>query len=1146
MQWYMNLTLAKKLGLLLVGVGLLPMLVVALISLNTASGQLREQAFSQLESMRDVKAAAVERYFQQVRDQVRSMAQSPAVVTAMSEFPAAFRQATTEADFNRAARIRSVRDFYTSAYGEKYRNENGRPADLDALLSGLDDEAWVMQYHYISDNRNALGEKHLLERVTNGSTLDYHQLHERHHPYITQFLEKFGYYDIFLVDIDSGDIVYSVFKELDYATSLLDGPYANTNFAEAFKKARTLREGEYTLVDYQPYTPSYEAPASFIAAPIFQNGVAIGVLVFQMPLEPINEIMTQRSGMGETGETYLVGEDLLMRSDSYLDPENHSVSGSFANPELGKVDTSGARQALAGQKKSEIIIDYNGNPVLSSYKLLDLNDFKWAVLAEIDEVEAFAGVANLRNTTLVVAIITLAVLVGLSLYVAKVLSTPILSLGNIIQRVQREGVFNVQVENRYQDEVGHTSRAFNALLNNLSTAFRETDSVLKAIDAGDYSTKVQGQYVGELNRLKEGVNATVSQLQVSATAQRRAMEEAEKNAKSADEKAVEARELAERANAEATKAQRIKQALDVCNTSVMITDDKFNIIYLNKTAESLMRGREAELRRGMGSFDASKLLGSNIDTFHKNPRHNRQILENLRGSHNLDIEISGLTLGIVATSIRDSAGRFIGSVIEWEDKTEYLINLETERKKAAENERVRQALDNVTTNTMIADSDNNIVYMNSALRGMMRNAGADIRKELKSFDANKLDGANMDIFHKNPAHQKGLVKSLSGTFESQISVGGRVFSLIANPIVVDGERIGTVVEWGDRTEEVKIEREIDVMVAAAAAGDFSHRIDTKDKKGFFAKLSEELNRLVDTTQEGLGDITRVLSALAQGDLSQRIDKAYQGAFARLKEDTNQTCDKLSEIVDEISRSADSVLNGADEIARGNADLSQRTEEQASSLEETASSIEEMTGNVQQSSDNAVHANNIAVEARQKAERGGEVVANAVASMETISASSKKIADIIGVIDEIAFQTNLLALNAAVEAARAGEQGRGFSVVAGEVRNLAGRSANAAKEIKNLIQESVNNVARGSELVNESGTTFQDLLTSVENVSSMMRDISESAQEQTSGILQINTAIAQMDEMTQQNAALVEQATAAGENMAEQARSMVSVVGFFKR
>ena len=295
-------------------------------------------------------------------------------------------------------------------------------------------------------------------------------------------------------------------------------------------------------------------------------------------------------------------------------------------------------------------------------------------------------------------------------------------------------------------------------------------------------------------------------------------------------------------------------------------------------------------------------------------------------------------------------------------------------------------------------------------------------------------------------------------------------------------------------------------------------------------------------------VTKVASGMqkiAAGDLSQRWEVNSNDELGRMLKDMNQMADSLTEIVSDVMDGSDSIYNASNEISNGNIALSQRTEEQASSLEETASSMEEMTTTVSQNADNARQADKLARGARDQAEKGGHVVGNAVNAMGEITTSSKKIADIIGVIDEIAFQTNLLALNAAVEAARAGEQGRGFAVVAGEVRNLAQRSADSAKEIKTLIEDSVEKVNQGSELVNESGKTLEEIVSSVKKVSDIVAEISAASQEQAAGIEQVNRAVTQMDEMTQQNAALVEEAAAASRAMEERSKQQKQQMSFFK-
>ena len=463
-----------------------------------------------------------------------------------------------------------------------------------------------------------------------------------------------------------------------------------------------------------------------------------------------------------------------------------------------------------------------------------------------------------------------------------------------------------------------------------------------------------------------------------------------------------------------------------------------------------------------------------------------------------------------------------------------------------ENLRIKIGLDNVATNVMIADDGLNIIYMNRAIHEMFSQAEADIRKDMPQFSVAGLMGANIDIFHKNPAHQRGMLDKLSSTHRATVRVGGRTFALAVTPVVNErGQRLGYAVEWLDRTAEVAVEEEVADIVAGAARGDFTRRVSPDGKTGFFLRLAGDLNRLLETSQKGLEDVAHVLAAMAEGDLTQSIEDEYEGTFGQLKDDANLTVNRLTEIVEQIKSATDAINTAAKEIASGNQDLSSRTEEQASSLEETASSMEQLTSTVKQNADNARQANELAGSAQQVAIRGGEVVGQVVDTMSAIHHSSAKIADIIGVIDGIAFQTNILALNAAVEAARAGEQGRGFAVVATEVRNLAQRSAAAAKEIKGLISDSVEKVEVGNRLVDQAGRTMEEVVAAIKRVAKIMGDISDASREQSSGIEQVSLAVSQMDEVTQQNAALVEQAAAAAESLEEQADSLAHAVAVFR-
>jgi methyl-accepting chemotaxis protein len=427
----------------------------------------------------------------------------------------------------------------------------------------------------------------------------------------------------------------------------------------------------------------------------------------------------------------------------------------------------------------------------------------------------------------------------------------------------------------------------------------------------------------------------------------------------------------------------------------------------------------------------------------------------------------------------------------------FATDVTARRQKERINSALKNSLDAVTAKIMATDEDYNIIFVNKAAAELMLKAQSEIRKTLPNFDAGRLLGSNIDMFHKRPGHQRAMLGELKATVNAQVELGSRTLHLAGNPMYDEsGARLGTVIEWVDRTEALHAERELQEVIAAVMDGNMMARIDLAGKAGFFAMLSEKINELV----AGFG-----------------------------------------EAVGQVKTAAAEVARGVQEISQGNEDLSSRTEAQAASLEQTASSMEQMTASVRQNADNSGQANQLAAAAREQAEKGGAVVANAVKAMSEINQSSKKIADIIGVIDEIAFQTNLLALNAAVEAARAGEQGRGFAVVASEVRNLAGRSATAAKEIKALIRDSVQKVDEGSALVGQSGQTLEHIVSAVKKVSDIIAEIAASSQEQSTGIDQVNAAVMKLDDMTQQNAALVEEATAASKSMADQSQALSDVL-----
>jgi methyl-accepting chemotaxis protein/hemoglobin-like flavoprotein len=583
--------------------------------------------------------------------------------------------------------------------------------------------------------------------------------------------------------------------------------------------------------------------------------------------------------------------------------------------------------------------------------------------------------------------------------------------------------------------------------------------------------------------------------------------------------------------AESERNQRIKNALDKCSTNVMIADASNHIIYMNETVAAMMQGNESELRKSLPNFNARQLIGANIDVFHKNPAHQRGMLSSLNSTYKTQIGVGTLQFGLIANPIIDAKGQRIGTVVEWADKTAEIAARDAEVKLANENTRIKNALDKCTTNVMIADASNHIVYMNETVTAMMQRNEGELRKSLPNFNANKLVGELIDVFHKNPAHQRGMLASLSGTHRTQIKVGELYFGLIANPIIdAAGNRVGTVVEWADRTAEVGVENEVAAIVKAASEGNFAERLETQGKTGFFANLATGMNTLLDTSEQGLTDVADVLAAFAEGDLTKRIERDYSGLFGKVKESANSTADNLTRVMGEVRAAADALTGAANQVSATAQSLSQAASEQASSVEETTASIDTMSASITQNSDNAKVTNGMATKASKEAGEGGSAVTQTVTAM-------KQIAQKISIVDDIAYQTNLLALNAAIEAARAGEHGKGFAVVAAEVRKLAERSQEAAKEIGDLAGNSVSTAERAGKLLDE-------IVPSIQKTSELVEEIAAASQEQSQSVTQIGSAMGQLSKATQQNASASEELAATSEELSGQAEQLQQSVAFF--
>ena len=865
------MTLNTKLITSFLGCGLIPMAAVAYISYSTAdkgmdgieqqgSADLEEKAYDQLVALREVKKKQIEQYFKERQGDMGVLVET--VKTLRSE---ALKKLVAVREIKKDQIEQYFRDRLNlmTDVQKNLRFTKGVPAFSEVFSEGPNSEAYKAVY----DQRN---------------------------PGLKMFCDVFGFYDVFLIDMQ-GNVVFTVAKESDWGANLISGSLKESGLAKSFQRGKT----KTAFVDFKWYEPSNE-PSAFLSTPLKDDaGELIGVAAFQVSLKEINAIMTTRSGLGKTGESYLVGADLLMRSDSFLDPKNHSVAASFKNPGKGKVDTEAANKAVSGSTGAEVIIDYNGNPVLSAYCPVDVGGITWGLLAEIDVAEAFCPKAEGAE----------------------------------------KDFFTL-----YNEKYGYYDLF---LINPNGYCFysvaREADYQTNLVD-GKYKASNLGEVVRTV--LKSG-NFGFADFEPYAPS----------NGAPA---AFIAEPVVHKGEIEVIVA--LQMPLDTVNAIMGVRDG------MGETGETYLIGQD-------------KLMRS--DSFLDSVNHT------------------------VVASFKNPA------------------------KGSVDTEAATDALRGATDAKIIMDYNGNPV--------------------LSAY--------------------------------TPINVFGTTWALLA---------------------------EIDESEALASV------------KAMQATATTAGSTLL-TWVGALGGIAALLVAMIGIFIARSISKP------------------ISRIIDGLNEGADQVNDAAGQVSSASQQLAEGASEQASSLEETSSALEEMSAMTRTNAENAKEANTLSEQAGVAAQTGDQTMHKLNDAMTAINESSGKISKIIKVIEEIAFQTNLLALNAAVEAARAGEHGKGFAVVADEVRNLAMRAAEAARETTGLIEDSVNRAKEGTEVANDVGKALSGIVNDVTKVSGLIDGISKASDEQAQGVDQVNTAVSQMDKVTQQNASGAEESASAAEELSAQAQAVKGMV-----
>lgn len=949
-----------------------------------------------------------------------------AAVSAGLNYTKAKESLTVQAEYKLDAILANRKQVLTdflSAIETDLKTQVTNPSVKSALVDFT--KAWAelpvnktayLQEQYITRNPHPIGNKEEYDAAPDGTA--YSQFHAEYHPYFRTMLRDRGYYDIFLFDND-GNLVYTVFKELDYATNLVSGEWSQTDLGNAFKAAQSSNSPIF--FDFRPYAPSFDAPASFISLPVKSDaGEPLGVLVFQMPVERLNTLMGQKAGLGETGEAYIVGQDLLMRSDSRFSEESTILNR--------VIDTAPVKAALTGESGIKIALDYRGIETVVAYTPLEYLGVKWAIITQEDVQELFAPIKALKRQIIIQMLVACAALALLGGLIGRSIAKPIKGLGVAMLKV----------------------------------AGGDTDT--------DVPYKQRGDEVGDMSRSLDQFKDDLGEA------------------------------------AEANKVSLFKgAAFDYSSMPMMIVDRDFMVTYTNSGTEKLFKDYADEFKSAWPGFNPDKIVGTCIDTFHKNPSRQRQMLSDPSIlPFNTDISIGDMKFHLSVSGVFDRDGDYVGNILQWDNVTA------------------------IRTNAGILTAlDRSQAIIEFSIEGHILSANENFLRAVE-YDLSEIIGKHHSIFVEPSYASSHEYKS----FWEELRDGGFVTNKFQR-VSKSGKTL-----WLEATYNALTDSSGKAYKVVKIATDITVSEQTR------LRQDAEISKKTTAQERVVSELASGLKALSEGDLTAAINTPFDEEYEGLRDNFNAALDKLKETMQRIMSTAGTIQNGAVEMSHASDDLAKRTENQAASLEETAAALDEVTATVQQTAKAAEEARTVVSSARNDAENGGQVVRETVEAMGSIKTSSEKISQIIGVIDKIAFQTNLLALNAGVEAARAGEAGRGFAVVASEVRALAQRSSDAAKDIQGLISASAQHVHTGVSLVDQTGTALVKLVTQVANVDALVSDIASSANEQATGLAEVNSAVNDMDRVTQKNAAMVEESTAACHNLTSDSEQLIRMVNHF--